>query len=177
MDFGNIGDRNIQEFDWKNFFKEVDPDIKYTVLHIVGDQRYVKDIIQEVRLKIWKNLPDFQGKSRLSTWVISIARNTAIDFQKKFNREVPTDINIITDLLDSRHSTETEDGLDLVEAVQGILDSMPNELKEILIKKEVEGLTYKELSVALNLTKRQVETRLNKARIMFKDICLRRQLI
>ncbi len=175
MDLNDFGNRGVGNFDWNSFFRKINPRIRYAVFGVIGNQRYSEDVIQEVRFKIWKNLPTFKEESNILTWVISIARNTAIDSLKKMKREEPTEEEALNNMVDSSNRQEADPVLAI--SVREILEDMPKDLREILVKKEVEGLTYEELTKLLKLTKRQVESRLNKARVMFKDMCLIRKII
>jgi len=175
MNLNDFGDRRMGNFDWNSFFRKINPRIRYAVFGVIGNQRYSEDVIQEVRFKVWKNLPTFKEESNILTWVISIARNTAIDSLKKMKREEPTEEEALNNMVDSSNRQEANPVLAI--SVREILEDMPKDLSEILIKKEIEGYTYEELTKLMKLTKRKVESRLNKARIMFKDMCLIRKII
>jgi len=64
--------------------------IKYTYNFIIrysGDKNSADDLLQETFLKVWKNLRYFDTDKKFSTWILTIARNTVIDWQRK-NRAV-----------------------------------------------------------------------------------------
>lgn len=54
-----------------------------TIVKIVGDRREAENLLQDCFVKIWQNIGRFdESKGRLATWLINIARNTAIDFTR-----------------------------------------------------------------------------------------------
>jgi RNA polymerase sigma-70 factor (ECF subfamily) len=60
--------------------------IKYTynfIIRLSGDKNVSDDLLQETFLKVWKNLRHFDTDKKFSTWILAIARNTVIDWQRK----------------------------------------------------------------------------------------------
>jgi RNA polymerase sigma-70 factor (ECF subfamily) len=53
------------------------------VFQIVQDRAQAEDIVQEIFVKVWKNLKSFDQNKKFSTWIFAIAKNTSFDFLKK----------------------------------------------------------------------------------------------
>jgi RNA polymerase sigma-70 factor (ECF subfamily) len=53
------------------------------VFRLTGEKEEASDIAQEVFVKVWKNLDKYNPKQNLKTWILAIARNTAIDWLRK----------------------------------------------------------------------------------------------
>jgi len=55
------------------------------VYRFVGEGQEVEDVVQDIFLKVWRNLKKFDRSRSFKTWIFSIAKNTAIDYLKKKN--------------------------------------------------------------------------------------------
>lgn len=58
-------------------------DIYHFLYYMVGNREHAEDLVQEVFIRVLKSYARFEGKSSEKTWLLSIARNTAIDFLRK----------------------------------------------------------------------------------------------
>ena len=56
---------------------------------LCGNRADAEDLTQQTFLKVWSSLDGFKGRSRFSTWLYSIARNTCIDYQRKNSGKNP----------------------------------------------------------------------------------------
>ena len=70
--------RDQQAFQW--LYDQYSPALYGVVLRIVRDEDQAADLLQDIFVKIWKNLDAYDAsKGRLFTWMLNVARNTAID--------------------------------------------------------------------------------------------------
>src|SRR5262249_15615619 len=124
-----------------------------------------KDIVQESFLKAFKAQATFRG-SDAKTWMLSIVRNTAIDFRRRGKSALSVPLG------DER--SEPRDGAADPEQVlvdrsrrdqvrQAISDLQP-EFREVIVLREIEGLSYKEIASALGIPMGTVMSRLSRAR-------------
>ena len=67
-----------KDLDFLNIYEEFYPKILHYLKQMVGDNE-ADDVTQEVFDKISRNLDDFKGESKISTWIYKIATNTALD--------------------------------------------------------------------------------------------------
>ena len=132
---------------------------------IVRDKALAEDITQETMVKAWLALPSFRGESSLKGWVLRIAHNTAISVIRSRRSVVvdPADL-VEVDLTTSdtvERSVENKEAYsDFIEA----LDLLDDLSKSILILREVEGLSYEEISKVLRVPLPTVKTRLLRSR-------------
>ncbi len=129
------------------------------ILKIVGAEENANDVLQEVFLKIWKNIDSYKTeKANLFTWMLAIARNSAIDHtrKKEFNRNI--DIQKVSH---EELGTETQktDKIGVKEKVQ----KLDPELKEIIDIIYFSGYTHSEASEALSIPLGSVKTRVRTA--------------
>jgi RNA polymerase sigma-70 factor (ECF subfamily) len=111
----------------------------------------------------------YRPKSSLRNWLYRIAINTAIDMLRKDKRILP---NAVEDL----HLKDAQAGPEATflsgeqtEMVQGAISSLPDASRAVLILREYEGLSYKEIADSLDIPVGTVMSRLNYARKLLKE--------
>ena len=146
----------------------------FQVVHgILGDHQRSEDVCQEVFVKAYLKLADFRYRSRLSTWLYRIAVNTALKHRGRHarHREVLAEnaAQAITRgrlVHDDPRPSEIE-GADLLEK---LLRPLPPHLRAVVVLKEREGLTYREISSVLDCTQGAVEQRLHRAFNVLREV-------
>lgn len=146
-------------------------------LRIVGNADDAFDMSQEAFLRAYRSLENFRGDSRFSVWLYRLTSNICIDFlrKKKLRNESSlsweNDDGEIDDIAipDLRFSPEKAlDRKELAEAVRAGLDSLPPELRQILVLREINGLDYREIAQVLDIEEGTVKSRIFRAR---KKLC------
>ncbi len=141
-------------------------------LRMSGNSEDALDLSQEVFLRIYKALPLFKEQSAFSTWVYSIASNVCIDFVRKQSKLKTVSLSsdsetdaIALEIPDNRYQPELEyEKAELREAISAGLSSLSDEHREILVLREICGLSYQEICDALDLEGGTVKSRLSRAR-------------
>ena len=130
-----------------------------------SQQQALEDLAQETFLRVFKALPGFTrgGPARLSTWILTIATNLAIDHLRK--RRVPTDT-----LTDAREpaANETSDAEAerhrLAEVLRRAIDDLTPEYRAAFLLREYHEFEYAEIASTLDIDLGTVKSRLNRAR-------------
>ncbi len=158
-------------------------DVYYTpiyrlALKMLGDSANAEDVLQNTFLKALQHLPDFEGRSSLSTWLYRIAANEALMMMRKRRPTVPVDENPDDDddgftptqftdwccLPEQEFLTdESKSQLDLA------MQRLPETLKVVFLLRDIEGLSIRETSEALGLSETAVKTRLLRARLHLRE--------
>lgn len=130
----------------------------------------VPDAVQDVFIVVHRKLGEFQGRSKVSTWLFGIALRVARDRQKlAFTRRQVDDENAVSscvdDSVDLAADLERKQGLELLEA---ILDTMPLEQRAVFTLFELEGMTGEAIAEALEVPLGTVYSRLRLARDVFQ---------
>lgn len=135
-----------------------------------------EDITQEVFIKVWKNLKNFDvDKSQFKTWLFTIARNTATDYLRKkksisfssfesddFKEEDIVDDNILPD--------EILQKLQDKELLIKLLEELPENYKLVLTLHYQEDMTFKEIGEVMGKPLNTVKSYHYRALILLKDI-------
>lgn len=148
----------------------------------VKDEQDAKDVSQDVFVKVFRYIENFNQESSFYTWLYRITVNTSIDYLRKQSRrkEVDYDDTIQTDeevegnelLMPSKLGIKPDKELgrkELREKMLEALDSLSDKHRTILTLREVEGLSYKEMAEVLDISKGTVMSRLYHARQYFQE--------
>jgi RNA polymerase sigma-70 factor (ECF subfamily) len=142
----------------------------YSVVHrIVVNTAECEDVVQEVFLKVLRNIRSFNFKSSLYTWLYRIAVNAAVDARKKHG---PQRMMSIYGEDGKAHEIQAEvespdqdpERREMAGKLHGAIEELSDDHRTILILREFEGLSYNEIAKALNCSKGTVESRLFRAR-------------
>ena len=139
------------------------------VYRMCGNVQVAEDAAQETFIQAWMKLSSYRPKSSLQNWLYRIAVNTAIDMLRKEKHILP---NAVEDL----HLIDAQAGPEAIflsgeqtELVQGAISTLPDASRAVLVLREYEGLSYKEIADALDVPVGTVMSRLNYARKLLKE--------
>ncbi|MBO5364588.1 MAG: sigma-70 family RNA polymerase sigma factor [Clostridia bacterium] len=149
---------------------------------IAGNQEDAADMTQEVLVKVFRNLKNFRGDSKFSTWLYRVATTTCLDEQKKQRRhtaysldeELETeDGSLATDLRDTGPTPEeSAERKAIQQAIHLAIGKLKEEHKKVILLREVRGLSYEEIAKILKCSEGTVKSRINRARENLKKILL-----
>ncbi len=142
-------------------------------LRYLGSREDAMDASQEVFLRVFRFLPGFQEESGFSTWIYRIGVNVCKDMlHRRLKRaeqplEVPDeeDEGRPVDVPDLRYDPERiMEGVELRQALSDAILALPEQQREIIILRDIRGLSYEEIALALVLEAGTVKSRLFRAR-------------
>lgn len=131
------------------------------VYRLCGDAAQAEDIAQDVFVRVWQSLPGFRLQAAFRTWLYRIATNLAIE---QLRRTRPT--TGIEHIALAARDTPEDSVLQAEEcrAVRDAILRLPLQSRLVLILREYEGLSYKEIASALDIPIGTVMSRLSYAR-------------
>lgn len=148
------GDREI----FKELIDRYSQPLFNFVAHLVGKEN-ASDILQEVFIKVWKNIRKFdEKKSSFKTWIFMIAKNTSFDFLRKKKIISFSDLETKEGFGDFSETVKDENLLpnELLEKIQDaeylneLLEKLPAHYKAVLIFHYQEEMTFDEISKILD---------------------------
>ncbi len=140
------------------------------ILKIVKDEERAADVLQDSFLKIWKNIASYNGeKGTLFTWILNIARNTAID---KLRVEVKIDKVVKLDSVTEKELSNVAvfNPVPALMDVRDIVEMLLPERKVVIDMVYFQGYTHEEVSEKLNLPLGTVKSRIRKALQELRDV-------
>lgn len=143
---------------------------------MVGDRSDAADMAQEAFVKAWTNLPSYRGESRFSAWLYRITTNVCLDFLRHKSRRPQVSLSTSDD--DEERQLDIPDPKSMpeellmkklgMEAVHRGLERLPPKHRQILVMRELDGLSYSEIAAQLSLEEGTVKSRIFRAR---KNLC------
>jgi len=148
------------------------------VLHLVGARHDAEDLTQEVFLKAYRSIGGFRGQAAFGTWLYSIMLNCVRSHWRAHGRR-PESLSLGSSeggnnpggLPASREGEPLREAVryERVAIVRKAIGELAPELKEVLVLRDREGLSYEELAASLKLPLGTVKSRLFRARSALKD--------
>ena len=150
--------------------------IQRLIGRMVRDVDLVEDIAQETFIRAYRALAQFRGDAQFYTWLYRIAVNTAKKSLMDLKRN-PTvsensfksdDDDETSPLENELTSSETPDAVlaskEIAQIINTALEALPEELRQAITLREIEGLSYEEISEAMNCPIGTVRSRIFRAR-------------
>ena len=131
------------------------------VRHLLGDDELAADVTQETFVRVHRSLTRFRFDSRFSTWLFRIARNAAVDEQRRMARRQ----RIVAAVARPEPSGDGALGAELKAA----LASLSPRLREAFVLVEVFGLKYQDAAEVLDVPDGTVKSRVFRARLQLVD--------
>jgi len=126
-----------------------------------------EDVAQEVQLKVWINLSSFRFDSSFRTWMVRIAINESLQWHRGAKRRLQWDAEEIDALTASTESAfQAYAREEAANAVRRAIHQLPSKFRQIVVLRDVGGLTTKEAAKSLNSSPQLIKTRLFRARRM-----------
>lgn len=150
--------------------------IQRLIGRMVRDVDLVEDIAQETFIRAYRALAQFRGDAQFYTWLYRIAVNTAKKALMDMRRDPTVSENSFksadddeTSMLENElTSSETPDAVlaskEIAEMVNSAMEALPEELRQAITLREIEGLSYEEISEAMNCPIGTVRSRIFRAR-------------
>jgi RNA polymerase sigma-70 factor (ECF subfamily) len=147
----------------------------YTMLYgMLRNREDARDITQEAFVKAYRNLGSFRLESSFYTWLYRIAMNLAIDFTRKRKRREASGFDegvaardndgSIAEIHHEDSPSKTLERKQLYGRIMDALELLPSDQKQVILLRELEGLSYREISDVMDIPEGTVMSRLFYAR-------------
>ena len=147
-----------------------DKRVYHLALRMCGSAEDAYEIAQEAFLGAWKGLRFFRGESSFATWIYRLTTNAAIDFLRRQRRQGSESVSLddedtfleVPDPAPSPHRQAEQ--AELREALARGLRLLSPEHRQVLLLRELQGLSYEEIAACLDLEVGTVKSRIARGR-------------
>ena len=140
------------------------------VRSILGNREDIDDAVQEAFIRIYRGLPSFSGRSSLSTWIWSVARNHTINVRSK-ERDDIISLEKTAEIASNRLGPEAEYARRrAAEDIEWLLSGLEGNYRQVIELRYLAGKKYNEIAGMLDLPEGTVKTLIHRARIRMKKM-------
>ena len=155
-------------------------------LRVLRDEEAARDVVQEGFLKVYRSLDRFEGRSSFYTWLYRVVMNLCLDPKRRdrsgrhaeWDETAPMEIDpggadAVAEPARERASPAGQlERSELRSVVADAIEKLPDDARQTLVLREIEGLSYAEIAECLGVPKGTVMSRLHNARRRVKEILL-----
>lgn len=149
--------------------------IERLIARMVRDADLVDDIAQETFLRAWRALHQFRGDAQFYTWLYRIAVNTAKKALMDLKRHPSVGGSVTDSEEDETSPSEREQtthetpeseyaAREIAEAVNAAMEALPEDLRQAVTLREIEGMSYEDIAEAMGCPIGTVRSRIFRAR-------------
>ena len=146
----NISDNLKKSF--SDIVSQYSEPLYWKIRHIVLNHDDANDILQNVFIKAWKNIDDFQNRAKISTWLYRIAINESLDFIRKQKSTTVIESDADNNIANRLIADEYFDGDKTVAMLQQAIATLPEVQRVVFNLRYYDEMKYSEMSKILNTT-------------------------
>ena len=148
-----------------------------------------EDATQETFIKLWRTLPSYRFECPILPYVLKMTRTTVLDMQRKIARRAEHETSLtVENEAGERVEMDVADGdegndptahlskMELIAQVRRAIDDLPPEHREIILLKDIQGLSSEQIALTLDIEPGTVASRLSRARKNLEKILKTRKI-
>lgn len=147
---------------------------------LCGETESAKDLVQETFLNAYRGFKNFRGEAQISTWLYSIASRACLRMRRRRKGEPERELSLDEFVPSSQGEFRLQipvEGLspeevlqnkELRQALDNAINKLPKKYKMVLVLRDMEGLSAKEVGAIMGLNERAVKSRLHRARLFVR---------
>ena len=139
------------------------------------------DVSQEVFVKLWQSLPTFRGECSIKSYIMKLTKNASLDLMRRRTRRQSDSLTVENDkgeeverdVVDTSIASNPEEAYLRAERIQKVREGimkLDGEQRQLIIMRDMNGMSYAEIATVLGLNEGTVKSRLNRARSALKKI-------
>jgi len=158
------GDREAIE----KLLESIAPAVRRFSLRMCKNQHDADDVLQDTLLNVAEHIGDFEGRSSLPSWVFALTRSACARRRRGLKNRPPKEPDEqrpdggVTPDVDAERR-------ELSEILMRALESLPEQQREVLLLRDMEGLSAQEAAAALEISIDALKSRLHRARASLKE--------
>ena len=146
------------------------------VYRFVNDEVVAEDIVQDTLVKLYTHKDYYRNIAKFSTWLYTIAGNLAKTELRKKKRRKVTNLSEMGrddweyDIPSDEDTAKTVHGQFVGEQIHKAIQSLPDHFREVIILRDIQELSYEEVSSIVEIPLGTVKSRINRARLQLQEM-------
>ncbi len=172
--------RDGSEYAYEQLLHRFQQPVYNLALRLLSDPSEASDVVQEVFLKVFRNVAGFRGQSSLKTWVYRITVNEAHNARRWFFRHRRSEVDLDSDPRDARNLKETipdcsrspfDTACDSEQhaLIEGALARINPIFREAVVLRDISDLSYEEVAEVLGVSLGTVKSRILRGREALRE--------
>lgn len=165
------------EIEFEEMVRTHSPRLLATAYRILGNEQDAQDTVQVALISAWKGIASFDGRSSLYTWLHRIVVNACLGFLRSSRSQRESSLEAEGSIqFDGLPAAWSEPGptlekrLAMRRAIQRALSQIPEEFRTVLVLRDVEELSSREVAEMLGIPDATVRQRLHRARAAMAEL-------
>ncbi|GAX88773.1 RNA polymerase [Effusibacillus lacus] len=157
--------------EWESLYQEYGDDVYRFLMYFIGNRNDAEDLLNETFIKVFRNLHQFDNRSGIKTWILSISRNVALDHIRKKERLKALNLVLQKEPVDDPQLPDhllqmNERKRILYEAIQSLI---PN-YRIVVILRGIQEFSLAEIASILGWKESKVKITLHRAMKALREI-------
>ncbi len=131
---------------------------------IVGLRAEAEDVVQEVYLKIWDKRNDLDGLKNPEAWCMTLTKNVSLDKLRSKHKRAEELSDTVLKTQASVHPGKQYEVSDAVQSIKRLMNELPENYRMVMHLRDIEQMSYDEISIILSIPLPQVKVNLHRAR-------------
>lgn len=154
----------------KDIWQEFSAPLRGFIKKRIPKEEDTDDILQEVFIKIYKNIGNLKDNDKIHAWIYTITRNTINDYYRKGNK-ITKETPLLKEM-PQRHDDELSTHKEIVSCLKSMVANLPDKYRNAIILTEFQNLTQRELSEKMGISISGAKSRVQRARKKLKGMLL-----
>ncbi len=159
----------MQEISFRNDILPLKDKLFRLALRITLDRAEAEDVVQETLIRVWNRRDEWTRFGSIEAYCLTVAKNLAIDRSERKDARTVQLTPDMEQLSDASSPYEKLVNKERMTLIHRLINELPGKQRLIMQLRDVEGKSYKEIAVVLNLTEEQVKVNLFRARQKVKQ--------
>jgi RNA polymerase sigma-70 factor (ECF subfamily) len=168
------GCKNGDQEAWKMMINSYSKSVYNIALNFFAERDIAQDVTQEIFIKVYHNLDKFREEKNFSSWLFTISRNYCIDYWRK-NKKYFVNTQELDEKIGFGQPTPEENLINEseIDKLRKKISQLDPELRLILILRDIQDLSYKEIAEKFSVPEGTVKSRINRARLKLTQAFMR----
>lgn len=149
---------------------------------MLGNSADAEDAAQDIFVRVFKAIPNFNEESKFSTWLYKVSTNVCLDLLRRRKRQ-----NVNNTVSINQYSSDEEEyelpvedkaptpyeqaqKSEAMRALERALDQLGEEQKAVIVMRDINGLAYEEIAEAMNCSLGTIKSRINRSRLALRKL-------